>query len=1176
MRSSARTALPLLLATAALLPSLAVAADTWPVSRHDAGRTGASSAAVPLDAPHVAWRAYVGGRPSAATVRFGAGASEVLVANVGGRFVAKSTLTQAELWSSPLVGDARVDALVDLDGDGTPELVAHSLSRAYVIDTTTGAVRWSSPPAQIEIMGAVRVRDLDGDGLPDLYLDNGIGPKPASSVAVAVSFAGGSAQPIWSQPHQAWLGHVGAGTDALLDLRGDGSTQVVLAGSQSVWLADGASGEVFATVELPNAAGNPYHHVRAAAAELDGSGSRELLLVQVHSHELTQVLPSVSAHSVDLESGTSSLLWHVGPEVYDSELVSRADMVADLDGDGRSEIVYSARVGAEWTTRVLDGASGAVIGELAGARFEGAADLDADGASELVVATPDALRAYSLQAGSLVQRATWGNLRAASFDDTEAQLRGEPSLRLAVLPRVGQRPILIAGRSASAGDPLGDAHSYFEVRGLELGPSGWVSLGSFAPQAGEITGLVRADFATRSYAQVAVGSSDGRVTVLDHAFAPTNGVVWQGQPPAGTLVGGGLLHTAPLAGADEAGPFVVLSGTTFGLKVVDVRDASLVVAPESRWMRQPMHAPLVVEQQGVMQVVGVEGTTLVARRASDGLASASVELSPGRPFLPPIPLRVAGEASPRVGIDWWVDGGSIAQQVVRFDTSSVAWAGAPIPYGGYFGSGAGDTDGDGTDEWYSYYAELRRRSAADGATTSFGSFPGVGYSMPIVAPFAGSSPQLLLQSGGAGPVLASSSGATIWQASTPEALNAAVGARAACPLGTRFVTPASVSPTVLAYDASSGALVAQRVLAQGAAYASRAEALAAGAEPGVLSSVNAVAALGSAGPAVLVGSSDGYVYALDACTLDLRWTWTPGSSMGEPIVSDVDGDGDGEIVVASADGYVYGLDTPLGSAPVVTLSGAAADGSLTLAPGAELSLSWAPVDGAESYELALLDPDQRPLWQPAYTESDGTSASVSLLGALPNRPYFVAVRTRYAEGAGPERIAGPVRIADTTPPTASLSATGGKLAWIELAAADELSLDHYSLVALAPDGGVWPIRDQTLLGTEARRSVAWVPPTELWGSELSLRFDVVDAAGLRSARSLEARIDTQGNMSFGDASTPTDEPPPSNGGDPTPSADSNAPLMSGGGCSTAGHRVARDTWALWALAAALVLVRSRR
>jgi hypothetical protein len=744
MRSSARTALPLLLTFAALLPSLAVASDTWPVSRHDAGRTGASSATVPLDAPHVAWRAYVGGRPTAATVRFGVGTSEVLVANVGGRFVAKSALTQSELWSSPLVGDARIDALIDLDGDGVPELVAHSVSRAYAIDTTTGAVRWSSAPAQMEIIGAVRVRDLDGDGLPDLYLDNGIGAKPALSVAAAVSFAGGSSQPIWSQPHDAWLGHVGSGTDALLDLRGDGSTQIVLAGGQSVWLADGATGQLLATVSLPNASGNPYHQALAAAPQLDGSGARELLLVQPNSHELNSVEPSITAFLVDVESASSSLLWRRSLGSYDGELLARADMVADLDADGRNEVIHAARIGSQWTTRVLDGASGAVIGELTGARFEGSADLDADGASELVVATSESLRAYSLQAGALVQRATWGNLRAASFDDAEAQLRGEPSLRLAVLPRVGQRPILIAGRSASAGDPLGDAHTYFELRGLELGSSGWVSVGSFAPQAGEITGLVRADYATRSYAQVAVGSSDGRVSVLDHAFAPTNGIVWQGQPPAGTLVGGGLLHMEPLAGIDEAGPFVVLTGTTFGLKVVDVREASLVVAPESRWMRQPMHAPLIVEQQGVTQVVGVEGTTLVARRASDGVASSSVELPPGRPFMSPIPLRVAGEASPRVGIDWWVDGGSIAQQVVRLDTSSVAWAGAPIAYGGYFGSGAGDTDGDGTDEWYSYYGELRRRSASTGATTSFGSYPGVGYSMPIVALFAATTPELLL------------------------------------------------------------------------------------------------------------------------------------------------------------------------------------------------------------------------------------------------------------------------------------------------------------------------------------------------------------------------------------------------------------------------------------------------
>src|SRR5690242_3197968 len=46
-------------------------ADTWPIGRHDAARTGASSAVVPIKEPYVTWQAYMGGHPTALTVQFG-------------------------------------------------------------------------------------------------------------------------------------------------------------------------------------------------------------------------------------------------------------------------------------------------------------------------------------------------------------------------------------------------------------------------------------------------------------------------------------------------------------------------------------------------------------------------------------------------------------------------------------------------------------------------------------------------------------------------------------------------------------------------------------------------------------------------------------------------------------------------------------------------------------------------------------------------------------------------------------------------------------------------------------------------------------------------------------------------------------------------------------------------
>src|SRR5689334_5195017 len=62
-------------------------ADTWPIGRHDAARTGASPAVVPIKEPIVTWQAFMGGRPTALTVQFGIQDQTTMAAAVGGRFI---------------------------------------------------------------------------------------------------------------------------------------------------------------------------------------------------------------------------------------------------------------------------------------------------------------------------------------------------------------------------------------------------------------------------------------------------------------------------------------------------------------------------------------------------------------------------------------------------------------------------------------------------------------------------------------------------------------------------------------------------------------------------------------------------------------------------------------------------------------------------------------------------------------------------------------------------------------------------------------------------------------------------------------------------------------------------------------------------------------------------------
>src|SRR5262249_21286043 len=143
-----------------------------------------------------------------------------------------------------------------------------------------------------------------------------------------------------------------------------------------------------------------------------------------------------------------------------------------------------------------------------------------------------------------------------------------------------------------------------------------------------------------------------------------------------------------------------------------------------------------------------------------------------------------------------------------------------------------------------------------------------------------------------------------------EALNGMAGTRVECSGSPRFVTPAVQSPNLRAYDGSTGTMLADVVLAGGALFDSRDSAAKAGARTGWLRNASSVASLGNQGPAVIIGSTDGYLYIVEACSMSLKWAVWLGAPVGEPTVGDVDGDGYDEIMVAAADGYVYGLDHP--------------------------------------------------------------------------------------------------------------------------------------------------------------------------------------------------------------------------------------------------------------------------
>jgi outer membrane protein assembly factor BamB len=1140
----------------------------------------------------------MGGAPRDPTARFGLASAEVVVASSGGRFLAKNVVTQAAMWKSDLFGQGTVADIADVNGDGAAEVIAYTDERAYALSASSGAALWSSPPGAFGRIGAVRVADMNGDGLSDIYIDDGSGAKTGTLTAAAYAFAGGFSAPtlLWSRSVNASPPAINASSDAIVDLNGDGIPEVALASYDEVLFVRGSDGATIASLAMPSSSGDPFSHADAIAAELDGQGGKELLVVQTNGHVATSSgPPGFSAFKVDPVSKASSHLWTRRDNSYEAEIVSLADVAADIDGDGADEVIFSHRSpqsALQWVTEVLDGATGTTLFSIPGSRFEGAAELDGEPGDEIAVASADGLSLYSVKQGAPVAIAgPLEGMRALAIADPTLRKRGQVARRLAVLKRAGQKPVVLAGVPPQNVQypSLPAVTSFVSASSLTLAPGGFVMGESYTPLAGVITDVISADFATRPYAQVAMGTSDGTLDVLDDSMKVTNGVISLGDPASGTTVGGAMQPTAgaqggPVIGADALGRFVVLPGSPKGLLVANAALASWVVPPLARWIKPGMTAASILDfgpGMGVA-VVGVDGYDLRARSSATGALLGMRPLGPGVPWGTPLPLRVAGSPVPLVGMDWRIEGVQIVETAVNFTNNTTVWTAAPLPYGGFFGSGVGDLDGDGTDEWYSMNGPLNRRSAASGALDTFPTLS-TAYSIPMVAHFTGAAaPDLLLQAGATGPKLVTSNMVQAWEGPLPEQMNVMAGTRVACGNAARFVTPAVQSPSIRAFDGASGALLATRVLAGGAAYPSVQAAQGAKARIGSLTNASSVAAAGGQGPAVLVGSSDGFLYALDGCSLDLLWAKDIGAPVAEPVIGSTDGDAGDEIVVGAADGYIYGLDWPgTPTPPSVKLAGAGPGGGpASVKVGEPVVVSWSPAAGATGYEVALVGPEDEAIWDPPYHAVVGESASISLEGALARRPYRVAVRALGPEGASNDAFSPAVVIADTAVPAVEAQGSWGpeEGAQIAMNASDDLALDHYVIryrEAGAPDADAKIAGDDILSGKEAKASFALDLPAEYRGKSVVIDVDVIDSGGNIGRGSLAAQVGEDGEVRFESKAVP--------GFDDVPSFDSEdigQGAGDSGGCATTplGSRSIGGGGAGLAigLSSALLLFRRRR
>lgn len=1078
--------------------SILAQGGTWPVWRGSKERTAVAEGTFEDGSPSIAFRLPLGGEPSRG-VLFPSDMPGKVLTSLGGRVRLIDATTSAPEWESVMLSDVTVTGSADLDGDNISEVVAFTRRQVYVLSSEDGSLLWQSVLGEHPTISAVRLADITGDGLAEVLIDDcGTCGVAGPLLGEVVSFASGQGTRLWAIRTTDTPQHYHQGTDAVLLGLGDGRPLVGLSTVDDYRFYDGATGQPLVIVPRGS-----YWFAQSAAMVV---GNEQVLLLRSTGNAKGPLPPGVISIHVSPEEGQGSVTWEHTADPYATLDLSETSVV-DLDGDGTKEVALNELSSSgQWSLVVLDLASGAELSRTVGWKLQGVVQgahidelpgLVVSGDAGLSVATyidhdlrllGEALRDWQVTSAPPADSLLVGPIRSTLPQST-----------------VGGLPAVLVGQ---APPEQADAASRFSsLAWATLDATGLHVRDAYVP-VHPITAVYRADNTTRPYAQFAVGSTDGALTVLEQHLQPSNGSLYQTHtcpwedPKAnvysGTLIGGRQPTRANLIGEQDGQPFVVVPNTADGTVVARADQASLVVAPQPLWNSVKLTKPSIFEEENGTIVAGVEAQSLVLRNATTGQLTAAVPLdqsslgNQGSAFNEPLLLE-RDDGAPVIALDWMLPAVRVAQRGFTWDGESLgeAWQAEPMSWGGGFFSSAGRYQvGESTPRSdvliFATNNTTMYRSVDTGQAFAQKVYTGH-YTLPIIADLTGDgNNEVLFQSGFISPWVYGPNWAPLWQHGGPLPTYTMAGALIPCEEGFRYATPYLRSPRFLMFDATTGAVLKDAVAASGSLFATEQEALDAGALAGFLSNMSTLHT--PDGKTVLLfGSSDGHLYAVDGCTDGgLLWALDAGTPLGEPSIGDWDGDGKEEVLVGASSGHVLGVDFGRLSAPEVSVTRTSHHGT---------SISWDPIEGAASYEYALIDPNGAPVWTPPYRTARGTRAHVGLTKALAGRPFRMAVRALGADGtAGSDGFSAPLAASDDRPPRARAGwDTRGRL-W--LAAADDSELDHYLLWGVNDSGERALIDDGFLSGKFGQKVIAL--DVSIIESQQSFLVTVVDAANNES------------------------------------------------------------------------------
>ncbi len=1038
----------------------------WPQFRHDAAHTNYSPGKGALNAPAVKWRLPLGGNAVAARlVDVDLDGADDVVSIEGGRVTARAASGNV-LWSSPQLAAMNLAAIGDVDGDGILDIAVGALNRAHVVRSSDGAVLWSSAP-QTPSLGFLALADFDADGVLDVAVSAGQGgaiPQPTTQIIgfyPAQKVIATTAQLASADETSSVAGQ------CVVDIDGDGAPDLLLPGYQHFYAFSGKTGQLLGKSSLFNTIGQPP--LACTAIQPDPT-KPPIVLFAADVAALTYLWHGVAA--LQLQNGALQLLWSdLMPEATTQRYDTLPGAIADLDNDGVAEVLASKFDKGAWQLEARDAATGAVLHTVSAAQMpgngvggpvlRGVVRIAAGATATLIVQQADAAAAANAGAltlwqwtrkGGFVQFASVGN-GIVSQANWQRPGHGEFIVHADAVPVLqpwGAAPantgdLLILRDLAGDGVPDG-------VEDVRITAAGQTSSAGKEPMANtQILGV--AAMAGGQPNTLVIGHADGRVPfliaeTLAGAAASTNKLANDANNDGlADLRYGGLVNAyvtvAPVQDSDNLGRILVAHNGKVQLLTTDAAGpmtpptVQLTVADAG----QPAE-PFVdargsfadVNGDGQREIV-VRGTTakqvvsLTAWPLSGPVATLWSYVHPNGPWAwggtegdPFVIADVNGDGADDLVCEWDLLGAAGQNQLVTAISGKTGTELWPPDAKCQVGYTAFSVDVTSTPRRIlsSDYNSRYGCDASTGAIVASDTNKSPSYGVPMLTDLDGDGvvEQIIAGSGEGLTAEKTVDFKTLWKFAVPGAYHApgALVLAGAEPLAAHA---SLAQPTIQVVTAKAGVPVWAYGYVAGK-QVTVADAAATGfATVGLLAAADLT---GAGHPSLLFRTTEGYLYCVNALTGAVDWALGWGGAFGDPIVADVDGDGQLEMLAMYSDGSLYAFDHS--NLPAVAWvrenagNGPALDDASDIDAQEDtrtLHVNWAADAGALGYAVSVLDQNGGTVLAPqsfgAVTEATLTGLTMHL-----NEHYVVAVQAYADQAFAPTTLSDGVTIVDLSPP----------------------------------------------------------------------------------------------------------------------------------------------------------------